>query len=144
MKKLKFLALALTLLGCTPSPEPIDFGTDACAHCKMTIVDKPFAAELVTSKSKVYKFDAIECMVQFLGTGQAKQPALLLVRDYTNPDTWIDATKATYLVSQAIPSPMGGYLSAYTNAETASRLQGEKGGQLLDWNALLEKYGVPH
>ncbi len=108
----------------------------------MTIVDEPFAAEIVTSKSKVYKFDAIECMVQFLGTGQAKNPALLLVRDYTAPAQWIDATKATFLVSEAIPSPMGGYLSAYASQQAAAEIQAEKGGEMLDWNALLQKYGV--
>ena len=37
----------------------------------MTIVDRQHAAEAVTSKGKVFKFDAIECMVCLLYTSDA-------------------------------------------------------------------------
>ena len=55
--------LFLSLAACTVAPVPINFGSDGCHFCKMTIVDKQHAAELVTSKGKAYKYDAIECMI---------------------------------------------------------------------------------
>ncbi|MCC6725443.1 MAG: hypothetical protein IT258_13125, partial [Saprospiraceae bacterium] len=59
MKNLTSILLFCSLLtACTPTAEPISFGEDMCAHCKMTIVDEQFAAEAVSQKGKVYKFDA--------------------------------------------------------------------------------------
>ena len=48
-----------------PKQEEINYGVDACAYCKMNIVDPKFGAELITKKGRVYKFDAIECMVNY-------------------------------------------------------------------------------
>lgn len=131
----------LFLQACTPTAQPIEFGTDPCAHCKMTIVDKPFAAEMVTQKGRVYKFDAIECMAQFIQENEDAQPiALLLVRDYNNPDDWVDAKSAYFLVSKALPSPMGGYLSAYPSEKAVRDMQALKGGEILNWEELKRKY----
>ena len=62
MKKLLPLILLATVLlaACQPSPKPIEYGSDMCDYCKMTIVDQQHAAELVTTKGKAFKFDAIE------------------------------------------------------------------------------------
>ena len=107
----------------------------------MTIVDKPFAAEMVTQKGRVYKFDAIECMAQFIQENEEAQPiALLLVRDYNNPDDWVDAKSAYFLVSKALPSPMGGYLSAYPSEKAVRDMQALKGGEILNWEELKRKY----
>ena len=57
MQTLKhYLALVLLLIitGCNVSPKAIDYGNDGCHFCKMTIVDKLHAAEIVTKKSKIY------------------------------------------------------------------------------------------
>jgi copper chaperone NosL len=129
--------MALWLISaCTPTPQPIEFGTDACAHCKMTIVDKPFSAEAVTTKGKVYKFDAIECMVDFIKEKEETEYAHLLVRDYLSPSEWQDARQCSYLISQNLPSPMGAFLSAYKNPAGANQLQQQKSGEVYDWQGL--------
>jgi hypothetical protein len=56
----------LLLPGCDSGPQPINFGKDSCAECNMTIVDKRFGAEFVTGKGKVFKFDDVNCMVEFI------------------------------------------------------------------------------
>lgn len=106
----------------------------------MSIVDKPFAAEMVTTKGKVYKFDAIECMAQFIQEEDENNIALLLVRDFNNPDEWVDANSAFFLISKELPSPMGGYLSAYPTKTAAEAMQAEKGGEILTWEQLKQKY----
>ena len=131
----------LLLAACSPSPQSIEFGSDLCAHCQMTIVDKPFAAELVTKKGKVFKFDAVECMVNYLKEKDEADFALLLVQDYENPGDWQDAAQSFYLISEALPSPMGGNLSAYKHAEGAKKMQAEKGGEVLIWQNVKEKTG---
>ncbi|GAA4939308.1 hypothetical protein GCM10023314_09990 [Algibacter agarivorans] len=103
----------------------------------MTIVDKIHAAEIVTKKGKVYKFDATECMVNFLKEFDTSEIALFLSNNYTEPEALIDATKATFLISENIPSPMGAFLSAFKNKVDAEKTQAEKGGKLYTWEELL-------
>jgi copper chaperone NosL len=137
MKNLiKLLIICGLFTACTPTAEPISFGEDACAHCKMTIVDEPFAAEVVTQKGKVYKFDAIECMVEYLKIKQSDKMALMLVRDYENPKEWQDATQCNYLISKDLPSPMGAGLSAWLSKESAKTMKAEKDGEVFDWAGL--------
>ncbi len=122
---------------CSPTPQPVEFGADACAHCKMTIVEVPFAAELVSSKGKVFKFDAIECMADYLKDHAETEFAFQLVRDFNQPDDWQDAKTCSYLISDEVPSPMGAYLSAYATEAQAIQMREAKGGQVFDWENLL-------
>jgi copper chaperone NosL len=130
------LFVAGIFIACATSPQDIRFGEDACHFCLMTIVDESHAAELVTSKGKVYKFDAIECMAQYLKKTEKTNYAFQLVSDYDKPGTLINAESATYLVSPAIPSPMGAFLSAFTSEDRAMELRKENDGQLYDWKTL--------
>lgn len=140
MKTLKhyaIVALLLLLYGCNASPQAINYGTDGCQFCKMTIVDKIHAAEIVTKKGKIYKFDATECMINFLKDFDVTEIKLYLTNYYTEPETLIDATQATFLISKNIPSPMGAFLSAFKNKEDALKIQAEKGGTIYNWEELL-------
>jgi len=104
----------------------------------MTIVDKVHAAEIVTNKGKVYKFDASECMINFLNEFEDfSEIELYLTNNYTEPEVLIDATKATFLISENIPSPMGAFLSAFKNKVEAEKMLAEKGGKLYTWDELL-------
>ena len=133
------LALLLLFLSCNVSPKPIDYGNDGCHFCKMTIVDKVHAAEIVTKKGKVYKFDATECMVNFNDEFDTSEIEHYLSNNYTEPEVLIDATHATFLISKNVPSPMGAFLSAFKNKADAENIQTEKGGDLYTWDQLLVK-----
>lgn len=143
MKTLKHystIAVLLLFLGCNLAPEPINYGSDGCHFCSMTIVDKTHAAEIVTKKGKVYKFDATECMINFMKDFDTSEIELYLSNNYTEPEALIDATKATFLISENIPSPMGAFLSAFENKGNAEKSQAEKGGNLYTWETLLAKF----
>ena len=133
------IALLFLFLNCNVSPQPINYGSDGCHFCKMTIVDKVHAAEIVTKKGKVYKFDATECMINFMQDFDTSEIKLYLSNNYTEPEALIDATKATFIISENIPSPMGAFLSAFENREDAKNLQAEKAGELYSWTELLAK-----
>jgi copper chaperone NosL len=138
LKHYLIIALLLILVSCNVSPQAIDYGNDGCQYCKMTIVDKVHAAEIVTKKGKVYKFDASECMINFMNEfDDASEIKLFLTNHYTEPEVLIDATKATFLISENIPSPMGASLSAFKNKADAEKMQSEKGGELFSWEKLL-------
>lgn len=137
LKQFLIVSLLLLFYGCNVSPQAINYGSDGCHFCKMTIVDKVHAAEIVTKKGKVYKFDASECMVHFMKEFDNAEIKLYLSNNYTEPEALIDATKATFLISKNIPSPMGAFLSAFKTEEDAQKIQSEKGGTLYNWNELL-------
>jgi copper chaperone NosL len=137
LKLVSIFALLLALCSCNVSPQAIDYGNDACHFCSMTIVDKVHAAEIVTKKGKVYKFDATECMVNFLKDFDATEVGLYLSNNYIEPESLIDATNATFLISENVPSPMGAFLSAFKNKSDAEKVQSEKGGALYNWEELL-------
>ena len=143
MQTLKhYLTLALLILfySCNVSPKPIEYGSDGCHFCSMTIVDKVHAAEIVTKKGKVYKFDATECMINFMKDFDTSEIKLYLSNNYTEPEALIDATKASYLISENIPSPMGAFLSDFKHKADSEKFQSEKGGDLYTWETLLVKF----
>jgi copper chaperone NosL len=124
------------MLACAPKPKPIEYGADGCEYCKMTIVDNQYAAEAVTDKGRVYKFDAIECMVNYTLNNPETEMAFLLVNHFTQPGELISVDKSTFLISKNMPSPMGAFLSAYPSPALAAKMQKEKEGTLYNWAAL--------
>jgi copper chaperone NosL len=145
MKKitpLYFLILLAGAVSCEISPEPIQFGTDSCDFCQMTIVDQQHAAQYVTKKGKQFRFDAIECMLNDLSEKGMENLALLRVADYSRPGEMTDATRATYLISPEIKSPMGANLSSFSRYQDAEEVHGAHSGELYNWKEMLHKYKV--
>jgi copper chaperone NosL len=136
LKKLLIIVFTVSLFNCNTSPEAIEYGVDGCHFCKMTIVDKIHAAEIVTKKGKVYKFDSSECMINFLKEFDASQVKLYLSNSFSEPEKLIDATKATYLISKNIPSPMGAFLTAFKTKDEATKIQLEKEGTIFGWDTI--------
>lgn len=102
----------------------------------MTIVDNQHAAEAVTSKGKVYKYDAIECLINDLKQKNEIDFSLLFVNDYSAPGALIDAKTATFLISKEIKSPMGAFLSAFEKHEEAQKVMNEHKGDLFNWEEI--------
>ena len=118
----------LFLFACTPQPSPIQYGHDQCEFCKMTIMDDRFAAELVTTKGKVYKFDDLFCLNKYYQMQQAKDSDYqhILVNDYLQKGALIDLRSAHLLKAEALRSPMGGNMAAFSSLEKLKALEAEK------------------
>ena len=138
LKHYSIFIIFLIFISCNVSPKPIEYGSDGCHFCKMTIVDKVHAAEFVTKKGKTFKFDATECMVNYLEEFDTSEIELYLTNYFSKPEIFTDATKATYLISKKIPSPMGAFLTAFKERSQAEKIQTEKGGELYSWTELLD------
>lgn len=128
------------IFSCEVKPTEINYGIDGCHFCKMTIVDKQHAAQLVTVKGKAFKYDAIECMMNDLSTWDGPDIQYYLTNDYASPGSLIDAQKASFLISEAIPSPMGAFLSAFENPGVRDQTLVTRGGQALSWADLKNKF----
>ena len=128
---LTFLLITVLISGCSVAPSKIEYGKDTCSFCDMTIVDKTHAAEFVTKKGRAYKFDAVECLINDLKEKDENDMAYILVTDFSNPTILINAKEATYLVSEALKSPMGANLSAFKIKEDIQHM-----GDLYNWKRI--------
>ncbi len=136
------LVFCLVVQSCTPRPRPINYGTDKCAYCSMSIVDRQRAAQVVTSKGKIYSFDAVECMLNYDRNYDKTPVALFLCNSFDNPGVLADATEGIYLISDNLPSPMGAFLTPFRDAAEARRIQGQKDGELYNWLSLKEHFDI--
>ena len=136
MKKIIIYIISyLVFISCKIEPKEIDFGLDACHFCKMTIVDKPFASEIVSTKGKIYKYDAIECMIKNQEL-ENLNAALFLVYDIEKTTDFIDAEKSYYVVSEQINSPMGENLGAFQTKTAAQKFVKNNSGKLFNWTQI--------
>ncbi len=126
------------LLACTPKTSTIQYGKDKCANCVMTIVDPRFGCEIVTIKGKVFKFDAVECMVQYIESRQLQKDdlAAVVTNTYDDPAALKNVYDCVFLKSQNLPSPMGRNLNPISNFEEAARMQQLHGGEIYQWEPL--------
>lgn len=138
MKKHFFLILIfITITACDKSAKPISYGEDQCDYCSMTIVQKTHSAQLVTEKGKQRKFDAIECMINYIKEEPQKfKSATLLVANYNQPGEMIPAENSTFLISKNLPSPMGANLTAFASTAEAKVVQKKLDGKVYQWNEL--------
>lgn len=136
MKYITILFAVVLLVSCSPKSEPIDYGNDVCDFCKMNITDNKYAAELVTSKGKVYKFDSIECLFQFKDFEFKSDDEIHseLVNDFSNPGELIDLRKAFFLKSDVFRSPMGMNVLSVSSEVKLSEIKSQHGGQVLTYS----------
>jgi copper chaperone NosL len=142
MKALLVAILLASLMACSVEPEPIQYGTDACHACKMTLMDKKFGAELVTKKGRVYKFDDVNCMLNFYNSEDvsAEEFKYKLVVDFTQPAKLIEAGDAFYLKSPEIKSPMASQVAAFEKKESMEDLKKQLTGIYLVWGELVTQF----
>jgi copper chaperone NosL len=142
MKMIMITLLAIVFLSCSSEPEPLRYGTDACHTCKMTLMDKKFGAELVTAKGKVYKFDDVNCMVNFINSGYLEDETLVhkLIVDYSQPEKLIPAEQAFYLKSDQIRSPMASQIAAFETEKIMLKHKPKLKAIYLAWGELLTQF----
>lgn len=141
--KLVLQALTVVLFfSCTNDPEPLRYGKDACHLCKMTLMDKKFGGELVTEKGKVYKFDDVNCMVNFINSGYLNDESLAhkLIIDYSQPEKLIPAEEAFYLKSDQIRSPMASEVAAFATQKAMEKSKSKLNGIYLAWAELMTQF----
>lgn len=134
-------SLVLALGSCNVEPEPIHYGKDACHHCKMTLMDNKFGAEIVSVKGKTFKFDDANCLSSFINSGQLNKQdiSICLITDFASPGALIDATKAFYVKSDQIKSPMASNIAAFQSKASMEAHNQNWKGEVLGWKALISQ-----
>ena len=141
-RRLLVLVAALATCACaTPGPGAFHYDVDSCDHCRMTIADARFAAQIVTRTGKIYRFDDPGCVVAFLAANRVATADVhsIWLNDHANPDARVDARNAVFVVSDRIKAPMNGGMAAFESRAEAGSLQSTIGGLLLNWSEVLAR-----
>ena len=112
--------LVLFLSACSTSePAPIRIGKDECTHCKMILTDLKFGAEIITKTNKIYKFDDVNCLNNYINKNEKIQTQInvIFLVDYGNEGKFIQADQALLLQSEELKSPMGSAIAAFSSKE---------------------------
>jgi copper chaperone NosL len=130
-----FGLLTFSLHGCSTKPQPIRIGQDNCDFCKMTISDNRFGAEIVTKKSKIYKFDDEHCIIGFLNSKKVMQDEIAGVyfTNFNDPHQLINVEQAIFLQSPKLKSPMNGNIAAFTNEDSLETTYSKFDGNKISW-----------
>lgn len=115
-------------------PQAIKMNSDNCEFCKMTIVDPKFASQIVNSKGKVFFFDDIKCLKNYLVNNNKLTNEKSYVSDYLQPNTFLETNMAIFIVSNDIASPMGGNMAAFKNKEAAQPFIEKFNASIIEWN----------
>ena len=131
---LAILVLPLFLIACSNlKPDPIKLNKDNCDFCKMTIADGRFAAELITKKGRIYKFDDLDCLLRYKKENQQTAYQSVWVNNYTENNVLIPAETAIYVSSEKVKSPMRGDIAAFAAKEKANIFAQQWKANLSNW-----------
>jgi copper chaperone NosL len=135
------VSLFSMLLSCSTKPQPFETGKDNCHFCKMAITDTRYGSEIITKKGKVFKFDDILCLINFLKndgeqeTNISKKISVL----FEKPNQFLDVNKTFFVISPELRSPMGSNTAGFENKTNAENFLKGKQGEVVNWKELYER-----
>lgn len=144
MKNIVAIIITLSLpAACSPGgPEPFRLGKESCSFCKMTISDPQFGGEIITTKGKVYKFDDLHCLMEFLKENNVPKTTVkdIYAVNFSGSNNLIKANESLLLYkSDFLHSPMNGNIAAFDNRDSfAVVINKLKGGMPLNWDELIK------
>ncbi len=130
---LPFLFLATS---CKIEVEPIQVGRDNCHFCKMGITDKRFASAILTQQGKTLKFDDLKCLFNFLEADASIAVKEIYVCHFLEENEWIPASKAHFISSPSLKSPMAGNLAAFGDQGKLESNNATLKGEVVAWESL--------
>lgn len=105
--------LLMACAGGPPGPAALDVGRQPCDHCRMTVSDTRFAAQLVAPGEEPLFFDDLGCLTAYLRDQVDFPPgAVAYVADHRTGD-WVRAAAAVYTRVAALATPMSSHLIAH-------------------------------
>lgn len=132
--------IVLGLSSCSTEPEPLRVGKDNCDFCKMTISDQRFGAEIVTKKSKIFKFDDQHCLVSYMKADgfDTENVAGVYFTDFNKPHGLIPVEQAHFLQSPDLKSPMNGNIAAFSHEDSLGNALPKYYGNRITWEEMLK------
>ena len=124
--------------GCShPAPRPLVEGADVCDHCHMTMADRRFGGELVSTTGKVTPFDDVGCLAMGTIAADSARIHSLWVSDYLEPDSMVAVERMVFLRTDSVRTPMSYGIVAVRPGQAADSLARALGGTRMSWNDVL-------
>lgn len=127
------LAVVLAIVFLWPSertgPEPIAWGRDTCARCRMHLSQPGFAGELRDRRGVLTKYDDIGCLLGAMLAARAEIPEAW-VQDHASGQL-VPLLTATLVRSPALATPMGYGIVAFSDAGAARTFAEQPGAELV-------------
>jgi copper chaperone NosL len=106
-------------------PEPLRYGVDACAECRMPVTRPGFGGELRDANGRLTTYDDIGCLVR-----------AMLRRHGPMPEAWVEdqagggfvSLLVAHLVRAQAETPMGSGIVAFKDAAAADAFARDTGG----------------
>jgi len=99
----------------TPRPAALAPGEQACQYCRMVLVDRRFAAQIVAAYDEPRFFDDLGCLNNYLkGRPTLPADAVVYVADH-GTTAWVPGRQAVY-TRVGLSAPMGSHIVAHENA----------------------------
>jgi copper chaperone NosL len=102
-----------------PAPASLDTKNDACAHCRMQVLDARFAGQLVAPQEEPKFFDDIGCLRDYLKAAESLPSGSVAYVGDHRTGQWVRAATAVYVRDDRIETPMSSHVIAF--ADAASR-----------------------
>jgi copper chaperone NosL len=118
-------------------PEPITYGRDACAHCRMHISQPGFAGELRDTNGVLTKYDDIGCLLH-----------AMVALHHEVPEAWVEdhdggrflpLLSARLVRSERVETPMGYGIVAFKDEDAAQTFARAQGGEVLALEDILRQ-----
>jgi len=137
------VCLVLACAGGPPGPAPLEVGRQPCDHCRMTVSDARFAAQLVAPGEEPRFFDDLGCLVAYLrDAGDLPPGAVAYVADHRTGD-WVRAAAAVYTRVDTLATPMSSHLVAHLDAGSRDADAAARGGSTVPASELFGPDGPP-
>ena len=126
-----FLILASCGNNDESGPVDIHYGQDLCERCKMIISEENFSSQIILGKGKVYNFDDIGGMAQYILENNIEPGNVkIYVKDF-NTGKWLGSEGAFYVVTDNIRTPMMYGLIAVSDKRSADEIVSRHGGKVI-------------
>lgn len=134
------IPLLLFTTSCQRTAEPLRLGVDACYSCKMTITDARYGAELITNKGKLYKFDDIHCLQEFIDSKYLPKSDIkeIYLADFSGNHSLVKAGESFLLQSESFRAPMNGNVIAFRNKDSMIKMTQTVKAQEINWENIVK------
>lgn len=132
------LFMLVSFASCSQSAEPIKTGTDNCNYCQMTIMKNTNGGEIISNKGKVFKFDDIGCLRDFIADKKITPAEISKI--YFNEFETGELMESALLVlinNNTFKTPMNWNIIA-VKKENAENYMAKKGSTVVDLKAWLK------
>lgn len=116
-------------------PEPISWGRDMCAMCRMHLSRPGFAGQRRHSDGSVAKYDDVGCLVRAVLNGGGEAGGAW-VEDHATGD-FVPLRRATLVRADPATTPMGSGLLAFADTAAANRYADAHRASLMTFDDLV-------